>query len=85
MLGPLSVQPGEFVKIMIAGFFAGYLTVNRDAPVLSGRRVLGMRLPPGRRLGPIAAIWAPSASCSPPQWPAPWCSRCSSSRGASRG
>ncbi|KOT94043.1 cell division protein FtsW [Streptomyces rimosus subsp. pseudoverticillatus] len=57
MLGPLSAQPGEFVKIMIAVFFAGYLTVNRDALALTGRRFLGMRLPPGRHLGPIATIW----------------------------
>ena len=57
MLGPLSVQPGEFVKIMIAVFFAGYLTVNRDALALTGRRFLGMRLPPGRQMAPIATIW----------------------------
>ncbi|MFD9822370.1 FtsW/RodA/SpoVE family cell cycle protein [Streptomyces violascens] len=57
MLGPLSVQPGEFVKIMIAVFFAGYLTVNRDALALTGRRFLGLRLPPGRQMGPIATIW----------------------------
>ncbi|KOU38093.1 cell division protein FtsW [Streptomyces sp. WM6378] len=57
MLGPLSVQPGEFVKIMIAVFFAGYLTVNRDALALTGRRLLGMRLPPGRQMAPIATIW----------------------------
>ncbi len=57
LLGPLSVQPGEFVKIMIAVFFAGYLTVNRDALALTGRRVLGMRLPPGRQMGPIVTIW----------------------------
>ncbi|MFI1104599.1 FtsW/RodA/SpoVE family cell cycle protein [Streptomyces melanogenes] len=57
MLGPLSVQPGEFVKIMIAVFFAGYLTVNRDALTLAGRRLFGMRLPPGRQLAPIATIW----------------------------
>ncbi|MER0444022.1 FtsW/RodA/SpoVE family cell cycle protein [Streptomyces sp. Edi4] len=57
MLGPLSIQPGEFVKIMIAVFFAGYLTMSRDALALSGRRVLGVRLPPGRQLGPIATIW----------------------------
>ncbi|MFI6056246.1 FtsW/RodA/SpoVE family cell cycle protein [Streptomyces violascens] len=57
MLGPLSVQPGEFVKIMIAVFFAGYLTLNRDALALTGRRVLGLRLPPGRQMGPIATIW----------------------------
>ncbi|MFF9402467.1 MULTISPECIES: FtsW/RodA/SpoVE family cell cycle protein [unclassified Streptomyces] len=56
-LGPLSMQPGEFVKIMIAVFFAGYLTVNRDALALTGRRVLGVRLPPGRQMGPIVTIW----------------------------
>lgn len=57
LLGPLSLQPGEFVKIMIAVFFAGYLTVNRDALALTGRRVMGVQLPPGRQLGPIFTIW----------------------------
>ncbi|WP_199547386.1 FtsW/RodA/SpoVE family cell cycle protein [Streptomyces sp. N35] len=59
-LGGLSFQPGEFVKIMIAVFFAGYLTVNRNALALTGRRVLGIQLPPGRQFGPILAIWAVS-------------------------
>ncbi|MEU5209659.1 FtsW/RodA/SpoVE family cell cycle protein [Streptomyces sp. NPDC020742] len=58
LLGPLSLQPGEFVKIMISVFFAGYLTVNRDALALAGRRVMGVQLPPGRQLGPIFTIWA---------------------------
>ncbi|SED19865.1 cell elongation-specific peptidoglycan biosynthesis regulator RodA [Streptomyces sp. 2314.4] len=57
LLGPLSLQPGEFVKIMISVFFAGYLTVNRDALALAGRRVLGVQLPPGRQLAPIFTIW----------------------------
>ncbi|MFJ9410390.1 FtsW/RodA/SpoVE family cell cycle protein [Streptomyces sp. NPDC101393] len=57
LLGPLSLQPGEFVKIMISVFFAGYLTVNRDALALSGRRVMGVQLPPGRQLAPIFTIW----------------------------
>ncbi|MET9568978.1 FtsW/RodA/SpoVE family cell cycle protein [Streptomyces virginiae] len=52
-----SVQPGEFVKIMIAVFFAGYLVVHRDALALTGRRFLGMRLPPMRQLGPIITVW----------------------------
>ncbi|MER5884735.1 FtsW/RodA/SpoVE family cell cycle protein [Streptomyces sp. NPDC001941] len=56
-LGPLSFQPGEFVKIMIAVFFAGHLVLNRDALALSGRKVLGLRLPPGRQFGPIVTIW----------------------------
>ncbi|WKV72329.1 FtsW/RodA/SpoVE family cell cycle protein [Streptomyces sp. PCS3-D2] len=52
-----SVQPGEFVKIMIAVFFAGYLVVHRDSLALTGRRFLGMRLPPMRQLGPIITVW----------------------------
>ncbi|MFG2139395.1 FtsW/RodA/SpoVE family cell cycle protein [Streptomyces sp. NPDC048650] len=59
-LGPLSLQPGEFVKIVIAVFFAGYLTVNRDVLALTGRRVLGVPLPPGRQLAPIFTIWVVS-------------------------
>ncbi|MGW0731016.1 FtsW/RodA/SpoVE family cell cycle protein [Streptomyces sp. NPDC002851] len=57
-LGSLSFQPGEFVKLMIAVFFAGYLTVNRDSLALTGRKLFGVRLPPGRQLGPIFTIWA---------------------------
>ncbi|WP_445529779.1 FtsW/RodA/SpoVE family cell cycle protein [Streptomyces cyslabdanicus] len=56
-LGPLSFQPGEFVKIVIVLFFAGYLTLRRDALALAGRRFMGMYLPRGRQLGPIAAVW----------------------------
>ncbi|MFI9081483.1 FtsW/RodA/SpoVE family cell cycle protein [Streptomyces sioyaensis] len=57
MLGPLTVQPGEFVKIAMAVFFAGYLTHQRDALALTGRRFMGMQLPPGRQMGPLAVIW----------------------------
>lgn len=56
-VGSLSVQPGEFVKIMIAIFFAGYLVIHRDSLALSGRKFLGMRLPPMRQLGPIITVW----------------------------
>ncbi|MGW1766377.1 FtsW/RodA/SpoVE family cell cycle protein [Streptomyces sp. NPDC002073] len=56
-LGSMSVQPGEFVKIMIAVFFAGYLVIHRDSLALTGRKFLGMRLPPGRQLGPIVSVW----------------------------
>ncbi|MFF6984673.1 FtsW/RodA/SpoVE family cell cycle protein [Streptomyces sp. NPDC008343] len=56
-LGPVSLQPGEFVKIMIAVFFAGYLVTHRDALALTGRRIWGVRLPPGRQFGPLLAVW----------------------------
>ncbi|MFJ3837165.1 FtsW/RodA/SpoVE family cell cycle protein [Streptomyces sp. NPDC090054] len=52
-----SLQPGEFVKIMIAVFFAGYLVIHRDSLALTGRKFLGMRLPPMRQLGPIVTVW----------------------------
>ncbi|MER5892034.1 FtsW/RodA/SpoVE family cell cycle protein [Streptomyces sp. NPDC001876] len=56
-LGPFSIQPGEFVKIIIAVFFSGYLMVKRDALALASRRFMGIYLPRGRDLGPILVIW----------------------------
>ena len=47
-----SIQPGEFAKIVIAVFFAGYLMVKRDALALASRRFMGLYLPRGRDLGP---------------------------------
>lgn len=44
-LGPLSMQPGELVKITLAIFFAGYLVNNRDNLAIGGPKVLGMRMP----------------------------------------
>ncbi|NUS11222.1 MAG: FtsW/RodA/SpoVE family cell cycle protein [Streptomyces sp.] len=55
-----SLQPGEFAKIVITIFFAGYLMVKRDALALASRRVMGLYLPRGRDLGPILVIWAMS-------------------------
>ncbi|MCI0383544.1 FtsW/RodA/SpoVE family cell cycle protein [Streptomyces sp. CNQ085] len=57
-IGGMSIQPGEFAKIIIAVFFAGYLMVKRDALALASRRFLGLYLPRGRDLGPILVIWA---------------------------
>ncbi|WP_328955456.1 FtsW/RodA/SpoVE family cell cycle protein [Kitasatospora purpeofusca] len=56
--GPFSFQPGEFAKVLLAVFFAAYLAVHRDALALTGRRVWRLRLPPGRVLAPVLAIWA---------------------------
>ncbi|ALC22047.1 FtsW/RodA/SpoVE family cell cycle protein [Streptomyces pristinaespiralis] len=59
-LGPFSIQPGEFAKIIIAVFFSGYLMVKRDALALASRRFMGLYLPRGRDLGPILVVWAMS-------------------------
>ncbi|MFB7555475.1 FtsW/RodA/SpoVE family cell cycle protein [Streptomyces brevispora] len=53
-----SIQPGEFAKIVLAIFFAGYLMVKRDALALASRRFMGLYLPRGRDLGPILVVWA---------------------------
>ncbi|MFF7095794.1 FtsW/RodA/SpoVE family cell cycle protein [Streptomyces rubradiris] len=55
-----SLQPGEFAKIVLAVFFAGYLMVKRDALALASRRFMGLYLPRGRDLGPILVVWAVS-------------------------
>ncbi|EPH44344.1 putative FtsW-like protein [Streptomyces aurantiacus JA 4570] len=59
-VGGFSIQPGEFAKIVIAIFFAGYLMVKRDALALASRRFMGLYLPRGRDLGPILVVWAMS-------------------------
>ncbi|MER7662080.1 MULTISPECIES: FtsW/RodA/SpoVE family cell cycle protein [unclassified Streptomyces] len=59
-VGPFSIQPGEFAKIIIAVFFSGYLMVKRDALALASRRFMGLYLPRGRDLGPILMVWAMS-------------------------
>jgi len=60
ILGGFSVQPGEFAKLALAVFFAGYLVVKRDVLALAGRRVLGIDLPRARDLGPVLVAWAAS-------------------------
>ncbi len=60
LLGGFSIQPGEFARIALAVFFAGYLVTKRDVLSLAGRRVLGLDLPRGRDLGPVLVIWAAS-------------------------
>jgi cell division protein FtsW (lipid II flippase) len=53
-----SLQPGEFAKIAFVIFFAGYLVSHRDTLALAGPKVLGIRLPRPRDLGPILVVWA---------------------------
>ncbi|UBH04520.1 cell division protein [Leucobacter sp. Psy1] len=56
-VGGFSFQPGEVAKIMLAIFFAGYLVRNREALAMVGKKVLGIRFPRGRDLGPLLVFW----------------------------
>jgi len=59
-LGPFSFQPGEIGKIALAVFFAGYLVSARDSLSMVGRKVLGMKFPRARDLGPILIVFIAS-------------------------
>jgi cell division protein FtsW (lipid II flippase) len=59
-VGGFSIQPGEFAKLALAVFFAGYLVAKRDVLALAGKRILGIDLPRGRDLGPVLIAWAAS-------------------------
>jgi len=59
-IGDLSFQPGEIAKILLAIFFAGYL-VSRKGPLSEiGSRVLGMKIPSAKDLGPVLLFWIAS-------------------------
>ncbi len=57
-IGPVNFQPGEFAKILLALFFAGYLAERREL-IAAGTWKLGpLHLPEPRHLLPIALAWA---------------------------
>lgn len=59
-LGPFSFQPGELAKVALAIFFAGYLVTARDSLSMVGRKILGIRFPRARDLGPLLVVFAAS-------------------------
>src|SRR5690554_3239171 len=52
-----SFQPGEFAKIALVVFFAGFLVTNRDTLNLAGPKFLGIRFPRPRNMGPLLLVW----------------------------
>jgi len=57
-----SIQPGEFAKILLVVFVAGFLVSKRDALALASHRIIGIDLPRGRDLGPILLAWLVSVA-----------------------
>jgi cell division protein FtsW (lipid II flippase) len=56
-LGPINFQPGEFAKILLALFFAGYLAERRELISASTWHIGRLRLPEPRYLAPIVGAW----------------------------
>jgi peptidoglycan glycosyltransferase len=57
-IGPINFQPGEFAKIFLALFFAGYLAERRELIATNSWRIGFLRLPEPRHLLPILLAWA---------------------------
>jgi len=56
-IGSISIQPGEFSKLALVAFFAGYLVNKRQAMSIVGKKLGPLNLPRARDLGPILVIW----------------------------
>ena len=56
-VGPVSFQPGEFAKIVLAIFFAAYLVEKRELLATSVWQVGPLRLPDPKYLGPVLLAW----------------------------
>lgn len=56
-IGGFQFQPGEFAKVLIVLFLAGYLAENRELLPISNRTVLGIKFPRLRLLYPLFIVW----------------------------
>ena len=56
-VGPINFQPGEFAKILLALFFAGYLAERRELIAAGTWKVGPFHLPEPRHLLPIVLAW----------------------------
>lgn len=56
-VGPFSIQPGEFAKIVLALFLAGYLVDKRELLSVSTRRLGPLHLPDIKHFGPLLLAW----------------------------
>ncbi|MEY4176034.1 MAG: hypothetical protein RI900_3199 [Actinomycetota bacterium] len=56
-LGPINFQPGEFAKLALALFFAGYLADNAKAIKAGNRRIGPLHVPDLQYLLPITVAW----------------------------
>ena len=56
-IGSFQFQPGEFAKVFIVLFLAGYLAENRELLSISNRSILGFKVPRLRLLAPLFIVW----------------------------
>lgn len=57
VLGPMSIQPSEFGKLLILFFLTAYLVNHRQVLANPTRKLFCLRLPPLRFIAPLICIW----------------------------
>ena len=57
VIGGFSIQPGEFAKVLIVLFLAGYLSENRELLSIANHNILGLKVPRLRLLAPLFVVW----------------------------
>jgi cell division protein FtsW (lipid II flippase) len=56
-LGGMSIQPGEFSKILLTIFLAGYLNSHRELLATTTWHFFGVPMPAPKHLGPLITMW----------------------------
>ncbi|MDO8736686.1 MAG: FtsW/RodA/SpoVE family cell cycle protein [Thermoleophilia bacterium] len=59
-VGAFSIQPGEFSKVLITIFLAGYLDSKRELLSTTTWHLLGIPMPALKHLGPLVTMWGMS-------------------------
>ena len=59
-VGPLSLQPAEFAKVVLIIGFAGYLAKHQSQLTFIQRKILGIELPRAKGILPLLIVWAVS-------------------------
>ena len=59
-VGPLSLQPAEFAKVVLIIGFAGYLAKHQSQLTFIQRKVLRIELPRAKDILPLLIVWAVS-------------------------
>ena len=59
-VGPLSLQPAEFAKVVLIIGFAGYLAKHQSQLTFIQRKILGIELPRAKDILPLLIVWAVS-------------------------
>jgi len=59
-VGPLSFQPAEAAKVVLAVFLAGYLAQKRELMTLAVARIGPLGIPAPRHFGPLLLAWGVS-------------------------